>query len=84
MDGKKQKLDPPKTIFQLKVTPLGTDPPIWRRLTVPYGITFHEDALTSADVVHAATGKVARYWRNLPVAETKNHRYRHGQRRVKK
>jgi hypothetical protein len=42
MNGKKQKLDPPKTIFQLKVTLPGIDPPIWRRLAVSCSITFHK------------------------------------------
>jgi hypothetical protein len=42
MDGKKQKLNLPKTAFQLKVTLLEIDPPIWRRLAVPCSITFHK------------------------------------------
>ncbi len=42
MDGKKQKLDFPKSVFQLKVTLLGIDPIIWRRLAVPCSITFHK------------------------------------------
>jgi hypothetical protein len=42
MDGKKQKLDPPKTIFQLKVTLLGIEPLIWRRFLVPGGIMLHK------------------------------------------
>jgi len=42
MNGKKQKLNLPKTAFQLKVTLLEIDPPIWRRLAVPCSITFHK------------------------------------------
>ena len=42
MDGKKQKIDPPKTIFQMKVTLQGIEPPIWRRFLVPGGITAHK------------------------------------------
>jgi len=42
MDGKKQKLNSPRTIFQMKVTLQGIEPPIWRRFLVPGGITLHK------------------------------------------
>ncbi len=42
MDGEKQKLDSPETIFQLKVSLLEIHPLIWRRLAVPMSITFHK------------------------------------------
>jgi hypothetical protein len=32
----------PNTVYQLKITILGIDPPIWRRILVPSGITFHK------------------------------------------
>jgi hypothetical protein len=42
MDGKKQKIDPPKSIFGMQVTLQGIEPPIWRRFFVPGGITLHK------------------------------------------
>lgn len=41
MDAKRHDIDPPKSVFQLKVSIPGIEPPIWRRLVVPCGITFH-------------------------------------------
>src|SRR5258708_32969578 len=29
-------------IYQIKVTPLGTDPPIWRRLLIPANLTLEQ------------------------------------------
>jgi hypothetical protein len=42
----------PPEIFQLKVTLLGTSPPIWRRLLVPAGLTLAQ----LHDVLQAAMG----------------------------
>ncbi len=42
MNPRTKKPDFPQTMFQIKVTLLGIDPPIWRRLAVPCSITFHK------------------------------------------
>ena len=34
-----KRIDPVEDIYQIKVTPLGTKPPIWRRLPVPADLT---------------------------------------------
>ena len=35
-------IEKPQQIYQIKVTLLGTDPPIWRRLRVPAGLTLEQ------------------------------------------
>src|SRR4029453_14657048 len=35
-------VDKPQEIYQIKVTLLGTDPPIWRRLLVPADLTLEQ------------------------------------------
>ena len=35
-------VDKPQEIYQIKVTLLGTDPPIWRRLLVPGNVNLYE------------------------------------------
>jgi hypothetical protein len=65
-----KKSEIPQEIYQLKVTLLGTTPPIWRRLLVPSGITL--DYLH--DVLQVAMG-----WENCHM-----HDFRIGQRRFGK
>ena len=45
-----KKIEIPQEIYQIKVTLLGTRPPIWRRLLVPVGLTLEQlhDVLQSA------------------------------------
>jgi hypothetical protein len=45
-----KKMPAPQDIYQIKVTLLGTRPPIWRRLLVPAGLTLEQlhDALQAA------------------------------------
>jgi len=45
-------IDPSQQIYQIKVTLLGTDPPIWRRLRVPANLTLE----TLHDVLQLAMG----------------------------
>jgi hypothetical protein len=52
-------VDQPQEICQIKVTVLGTDPPIWRRLLVPADLTLEQ----LHDVLQLAMG-----WENLPPA----------------
>jgi hypothetical protein len=47
-----KKLEIPREIYQIKVTLLGTRPPIWRRLLVPAGLTLEQ----LHDVVQLAMG----------------------------
>ena len=42
MDIKKKQLAHPKNAYQIKITLLDIEPPIWRRLVVPCNITFHK------------------------------------------
>src|ERR1035438_5236864 len=61
-----KKIANPQDIYQIKVTLLGTDPPIWRRLLVPAGLTLAQ----LHDVVQTAMG-----WQNSHM-----HEFRAGQR----
>src|SRR5229473_63323 len=45
-------IEPPQEIYQIKVTLLGTNPPIWRRLLVPADVTLAQ----LHDVLQAAMG----------------------------
>jgi hypothetical protein len=47
-----KKIAVPQEIYQLKVTLLGTNPPIWRRLLVPANMTLAQ----LHDVLQAAMG----------------------------
>ena len=47
-----KKIEIPQEIYQIKVTLLGTRPPIWRRLLVPAGLTLEQ----LHDVLQAAMG----------------------------
>jgi len=47
-----KKIEIPHEIYQIKVTLLGTTPPIWRRLLVPAGMTLEQ----LHDVLQAAMG----------------------------
>jgi hypothetical protein len=47
-----KKIEVPQAIYQIKVTLLGTRPPIWRRLLVPAGLTLKQ----LHDVLQAAMG----------------------------
>lgn len=40
-----------ETVYQLKVTLLGTDPPVWRRFTIPSGVTLHRVHLVLQEVM---------------------------------
>ncbi len=42
MNPRTKKLEIAQTIFQMKVTLQGIEPPIWRRLLAPGGITLHK------------------------------------------
>jgi len=50
-----KKIASPQDIYQIKVTLLGTDPPIWRRLLVPASLTLAQ----LHDVLQTAMG-----WQN--------------------
>src|SRR5229473_1639416 len=45
-------IEPPQEIYQIKVTLLGTNPPIWRRLLVPADVTLAQ----LHDVLQATMG----------------------------
>jgi hypothetical protein len=45
-------VEKPQEIYQIKVTLLGTDPPIWRRLLIPADLTLEQ----LHDVLQAAMG----------------------------
>lgn len=47
-----KKIEIPQEIYQIKITLLGTTPPIWRRLLVPAGMTLEQ----LHDVLQAAMG----------------------------
>jgi len=47
-----KKIETPQEIYQIKITLLGTRPPIWRRLLVPAGMTLEQ----LHDVLQAAMG----------------------------
>ena len=47
-----KKIETPEDIYQIKVTLLGTSPPIWRRLLVPADVTLSQ----LHDVLQAAMG----------------------------
>lgn len=63
-------VDKPRQIYQIKVTLLGTDPPIWRRLLVPADLTLEQ----LHDVLQLAMG-----WEDCHM-----HEFRIGQRRFGK
>src|SRR5580698_8954743 len=63
----KKKIEIPQEIYQVKVTLLGTRPPIWRRLLVPADLTLED----LHDVLQAAMG-----WRDCHL-----HEFRIGQKR---
>ena len=56
----KKKIEIPQEIYQVKVTLLGTRPPIWRRLLVPADLTLED----LHDVLQAAMG-----WRDCHLHE---------------
>ncbi|SPE28314.1 conserved hypothetical protein [Candidatus Sulfopaludibacter sp. SbA3] len=68
-----KKIPAPSEIYQLKVTLLGTDPPIWRRLLVPAGATlaYLHDVLQTAmgwddDHLHEFSAGQRRFGRANP------------------
>ena len=62
-------VDQPQEIYQIKVTLLGTDPPIWRRLLVPADLTLEQ----FHDVLQLAMG-----WENCHLHEFRIGRQRFG------
>ena len=62
-------VDQPQEIYQIKVTLLGTDPPIWRRLLVPANLTLDQ----LHDVLQLAMG-----WENCHLHEFRIGRQRFG------
>jgi len=62
-------VDQPREIYQIKVTLLGTDPPIWRRLLVPADLTLEQ----LHDVLQLAMG-----WENCHLHEFRIGRQRFG------
>jgi hypothetical protein len=65
-----KKIEIPHEIYQIKITLLGTTPPIWRRLLVPAGMTLEQ----LHDVLQAAMG-----WENCHL-----HEFHIGQKRFAK
>lgn len=61
--------DQPQEIYQIKLTLLGTDPPIWRRLLVPAGLTLEQ----LHDVLQLAMG-----WEDCHLHEFRIGRQRFG------